>query len=359
MPDHSFRAVGWGDHDGDGVPDLAVGSDDGVRVFRQSSPGQFQVDPAVDTSADYGVHGLDWADCDGDGAHEPAVSYGTHGTVIDPGCYDFATSAGTGPVAWSDFDGDGRLELGLGGELGAWVIESPGPIIVSDEEASALAWGQFSGSAVSSLVLAGTDSAELEVYEGRTAGPREIWNEDIGSSSKGATAGDIDRDGYDDVVYATSAGPRIFLGRADGRLQASVWESTFATSAYSAALGDIDGDGWLDLAVGSEEVEDDEAGISVWFGDGAGGLETEPGWQAEPTGRPAGLRGATSTATACSTSRSPPVTTTETNRPESSRATGRARFGSCRCGKRPSRPRGTPTPARWTPWTSTATVCSI
>ena len=289
-PDEVFGAVAWGDADGDGLPDLALGSHLGVRVHRQLAPGQLAVVPDVDTTESRGeaVAGLSWGDCDGDGAHELAVSYVT-GTDVPGECFSgFGVPVyGGGPAAWADADGDGDLDLAVVADHGTYLVEDVGTgpppyVTLGETGASALAWGHFDGAGAPGLAVAGAGepSTALDVLGGVDATITEAWRENLDATTDCAAAGDLDRDGYVDFVFGTTDGPRIARGGADGPVLTGWTVADFHPhqAIYSIAVGDIDRDGWLDVATGATCDTGDCDALQVWYGDGAGGLEPHVGW---------------------------------------------------------------------------------
>lgn len=129
--------LAWGDFDGDGDPDLAVGSD-GATVIYRNDGGFLTALPNVlppyleDSSyaGAYDLRSLTWADADNDGDLDLLVP-----SVLEPGVFQYQTvlvrndgpdgaggwlftelPAGLDPTAnaqtaWADDDGDGDLDL--------------------------------------------------------------------------------------------------------------------------------------------------------------------------------------------------------------------------------------------------------
>ena len=119
--------IAWGDMDGDGDLDLAVGNENQPnKVYRNDGSGVFsnvtKGDLAVE--ADY-TWGIAWGDLDGDGDLDLAAGnrlgvnkiYRNDGagvfTNITTGTLPLDTD-GTWSIAWGDMDGDGDLDLVAG-----------------------------------------------------------------------------------------------------------------------------------------------------------------------------------------------------------------------------------------------------
>jgi hypothetical protein len=109
-----------------------------------------------------------------------------------------------------------------------------------------------------------------------------------------AHAGDVNGDGYDDIVVgspqyksssANSTGRAlVYLGSASGLDTAAVWELSSATEyAYFgisvASAGDVNGDGFGDLLVGAFGYED--SGKAYLYLGSAAGPETTSSWQTD------------------------------------------------------------------------------
>ena len=112
-----------------------------------------------------------------------------------------------------------------------------------------------------------------------------------------ATAGDVNGDGYDDVIvgapgYNNGAGEEgavfVYHGSAAGLSTIANWRAVAnrANAAFGfsvATAGDVNGDGYDDILVGAPGPETDEQGrgrVSVYHGS-ASGLSTTANWRAE------------------------------------------------------------------------------
>ncbi|MCC7268394.1 MAG: FG-GAP repeat protein, partial [Caulobacteraceae bacterium] len=107
-----------------------------------------------------------------------------------------------------------------------------------------------------------------------------------------ATAGDVNNDGYSDVLIgepnyangqATEGRARLFLGGPDGLATTPAWEVEANVTSYAfgrcvAPAGDLNADGfgdWLVGATGYDNGQNNEGAVYVYLG-GAGALGTTP-----------------------------------------------------------------------------------
>ncbi|MFN0060379.1 MAG: FG-GAP-like repeat-containing protein [Planctomycetota bacterium] len=149
-----------------------------------------------------------------------------------------------------------------------------------------------------------TDEGRTFVYLGSAAGlaltPAWTAESDQASSLFGesvATTGDVDGDGYSDVIVGASLFDNgqtdegrafVYLGSAAGLSFTPAWtaESDQASAFFGesvATAGDVDGDGYSDVivgAIGFDNSETDEGRAFVYFGSAAG-LSLSSTWAAE------------------------------------------------------------------------------
>ena len=212
---------------------------------------------------------------------------------------------GTGPV---------RIAGRLGGELRAELVD--GAVEVFDQHGvRVLHYGELAvtdagGRALPSWLALAGDALAIEIDDRAATYPVTVdplftspsWMAEPNQTDAKfgfavATAGDVNRDGYSDVLIGApqfdngqSDEGRAFLyyGSAAGLAAAPAWtaENNQALAFFGEALGpagDVNGDGYADVIIGSHVFDNgqtDEGRAYVYHGSSSG-LGTAPAWTAE------------------------------------------------------------------------------
>jgi hypothetical protein len=243
--------VAVGDLNNDGIPDLAVASNDPIAlessltILRGNGDGTFQTMQSYAT--DYAPIAVMVADLNGDSILDVAVvcagmapSYsGTVDVFLGNGDGTFQAAqsyaAGFNPASATvaDVNGDGIPDL-----------------IVADQG------GQLQPPSSVSILL-GNGDGTFQAAQSYT----------VGSRIRSVVAADFNHDGIPDLVVANSAAGTvsILLGNGDGTFQAAQ-DFAVGASPVALAVGDLNGDGILDLAVANLL----DSTVSVLLGNGDG-----------------------------------------------------------------------------------------
>jgi FG-GAP repeat protein/VCBS repeat protein len=306
------------DFNGDGYADLAVGANH-ATVGGKSKAGYVAVtyggphglsasNRSIISRATAGVPGsptanqafgtqLSRGDLDGDGYGDLVIASGTAGDlVIVWGGPRGLTGSTSVPDHWStqtgDFDGDGHTDLALF-EFGGGGGDEPGhtdvtvwkgpvsraglPAAVTRLDAGQLccievsekATGDVNGDGYDELLVSGyvgEGSYGTQLYVGSPNGL--VYDDRVRAPGWGLAIamGDVNGDGYDDIVVGVSDDSRIDIayGAASGIVPREQWTSITQNTAgvpgtleyedafgASLAVGDINGDGIDDIAVGA------------------------------------------------------------------------------------------------------------
>ena len=305
-----------GDVNGDGYSDVIVGAwpydngetDEGRAVVYYGSAaglGGTEAWSAESNQADawLGYSVSTAGDVNGDGYSD---------VIVGASGYDNAAFERRAHLYNSPTEGRAYVYHGSASGLGAtaaWIAES-------DSIDGSFGWsvstaGDVNGDGYSDVIVGATSYSNGETYEGRAyvyhgsssgLAATEAWTAESNQARAAlgwfvSTAGDVNGDGYSDVIIgapyydndeADEGRAIVYHGSATGLKATESWtaESNYAGAQFGYAVataGDINGDGYSDVIVGvpfylSEEFSDSRA--YVYHG-GAVGLSATDGWSAE------------------------------------------------------------------------------
>jgi hypothetical protein len=246
---HSPLAVG--DFNGDGKPDLIVvlGGANQLGVLLGNGDGTFRAPLNFLAPLNETVTSLAVADFDGDGKQDLAVNIGS-GVLVFRGNGNGTfgqmltlpaplTQFPSGALAVGDFNGDGKPDLAEA-DAGVAVLlnVSPPPEFVTGVDAGGL--------------------PEVHVYDARTGALlRSFMAYDVRFTGGVRVAlGDVNGDGTPDVITAPGPGGgpdvRVFDGRTGALIREFLAYSPGFLSGVYVAAGDVNGDGYADIITGAD-----------------------------------------------------------------------------------------------------------
>ncbi len=209
-------SVAWGDMDGDGNLDLAVGNDDAPLQIYTNDDGKLS--PTWTAAAVQPIRSVAWGDYDGDG------------DARSGGRYDGSRRTSFTQRGWDGWHSLGQL-----------------PVDRLDPEPSPGATGTTTAS---STWRSATTVRPTQVYKNSGAGPSLAWSSPVTASTQSVAWGDWDDDGDLDLAVGQRWGIQPVYANDGGSLTLA-WTAPISDATQSVAWGDWDKDGDLDLATGN------------------------------------------------------------------------------------------------------------
>jgi cytochrome c-type biogenesis protein CcmH/NrfG len=225
-------AVALADYDNDDDLDLVFTGRSGVALYRNRGDGTFEDATAgAGLSVDGFSAGASWADVDHDGDVDLYVGRLPSGSGAAGSTARLLLNRGDGTFV------DDTKRLGLAGP---------------DSGSLGGVFADFDNDRDIDLALSTRDGSALLLDNRRDRGFVALGARaglPVARASRGVTAGDVDGDGYADLVFSAGSGSpqRVFINGADGTFRQVELAGGRDLSAYGSALFDADNDGDLDL----------------------------------------------------------------------------------------------------------------
>jgi flagellin-like hook-associated protein FlgL len=167
---------------------------------------------------------------------------------------------------------DGGISDGVGNYLGAGTFESASNYGVG-QNPQEVTLGDVNGDGFLDMVTANTSSYDTSVVLGNGDGTFQAAQTfDVGLIPYAVALDDVNNDGKLDMVAGNffGNGISVLIGNGNGTFQGHVSQSAFGTSTVSIDLGDVNNDGNIDLLAGNFGT--DSTTVLLGNGDGTFGI---------------------------------------------------------------------------------------
>jgi uncharacterized repeat protein (TIGR01451 family) len=291
------RSITYGDFNGDGIPDMAVGNADStVTIFLGHGDGSFTQASGSPIAVSGTAYFVAAADVNQDGKLDLVVlgedaskanillGNGQGQFTSAPGS-PFATGSGPRWVAIGDFNGDNKPDLAIvnsndnnvriySGAGDGTFLQLGAPIQVGVFPQHIVA-ADFNGDGKLDLATANTDDGSISILSGNGSGGFSVTSFGV-KEPYGVAVADFNRDGKPDIAVCIAGDNTIavFLNNGSGAFtQSSGGPYPIVGTGYPT-VADMNGDGNPDILVSNSATY---GGFSVLLGDGTGNFAAAAG----------------------------------------------------------------------------------
>ncbi|UCE26010.1 MAG: VCBS repeat-containing protein [Candidatus Coatesbacteria bacterium] len=255
------ETAAWGDADGDGYLDFAVGVwNVQNHLYVNNGDGTFTENDRFGTGM---TTALTWGDVDNDGDLDLAAGnwsqqnylYSNNGDGTFVQTNQFGTGY-TSPVSWGDADNDGDLDLAVGNDGLNYLYVNDGVGGFTQEyqfgtgNTQAMAWGDCDNDGDPDLAVANYNNGQNYLFVNDGSGvftPESVFGT---GDTLAVSWGDYDNDGDLDLAVGNNGTNYLYENKGDRNFVSEVQFGAGKTP--SLAWGDYDNDGDLDVAEGNE-----------------------------------------------------------------------------------------------------------